>query len=82
MLMFDWLLEFDEQTAGVKDFYGCKYVTTTLLSFVKNYRMSNTTDRRERSSAMNHIALAQNLLGKGLLGMLIKEWLYFVSSKS
>ncbi|MFM7727593.1 MAG: hypothetical protein ACKO7B_12885, partial [Flavobacteriales bacterium] len=34
-------------------------------SFVENYRMSNTADRRERSSAMNHIALAQNVLGQG-----------------
>jgi hypothetical protein len=66
MLMFDSSLGFDEQSAGVKDFYGCKYDPTPLLSFVKNYRMSNTTDRRERSSAMNHIALAQNVLGQGL----------------
>jgi hypothetical protein len=28
--------------------------------------MSNTTDRSERSSAMNYIALAQNVLGQGL----------------
>ena len=28
--------------------------------------MSNTADRRERSSALNHIALAQNVLGQGL----------------
>ena len=28
--------------------------------------MSNTSDQRERSSAMNHIALAQNVLGQGL----------------
>ena len=66
MLMFDWPLGFDEQSAGVKDFDACKYVTTPPLFFVKNYRMSNTTDRRERSSAMNHIALAQNVLGQGL----------------
>jgi hypothetical protein len=66
MLMFDWLPGFDEQSAGVKDFYGCKYVTKAHLFFVKNYRMSNTADRRERSSAMNHIALAQNILGQGL----------------
>jgi len=35
MLMFDWPLGFDEQSAGVKDFDGCKYVTMTLLSFAK-----------------------------------------------
>lgn len=64
--MFDWPPGFDEPPAGVKDFYGCKYVTMPLLSFAKNYRMSNTADRRERSSAMNHIALAQNVLGQGL----------------
>jgi hypothetical protein len=28
--------------------------------------MSNTADKRERSSAMNHLALAQNVLGQGL----------------
>ena len=28
--------------------------------------MRNTADQRERSSAMNHIALAQNVLGEGL----------------
>ena len=28
--------------------------------------MSNRADQRERSSAMNHIALAQNVLGQGL----------------
>jgi hypothetical protein len=28
--------------------------------------MSNTADQRERGSAMNHIALAQNVLGQGL----------------
>jgi hypothetical protein len=66
MLMFDWLLGFDEPSAGVKDFDSCKYVTTALLFFAINYRMSNTADRRERSTAMNHIALAQNVLGQGL----------------